>query len=471
MRLLARVVATLLAALLLLGGTGAPLDASGSGPDATEGATVRTQVVGGDDAAADAAPWMVAVLRSGNGSAYQRQICGGTSIAQGWILTASHCVIDPTTGDPLAAEQLAVGAGSTNLDSADLVELAVTEVLVHPAAADCGPLDGSGEFTCRAPVDVALLRITPDQALATVTLARPHQRHLTAAGTPARVYGWGALDAAATSFPTRLQQAAVQLRTHEHCDANYPGVYDPSTMRCTTAPEGEPPADACVGDSGGPVVTTDERGRARQTAIVSFGTHQGCGDVPAVHLTTAAVLDWIGGVTGIVTFSDLVGTPHADAIIAIAERGLTSGRGDGTFGPDRPITRAQMASVLTRALGLPPVEADFADVPADHPHNASIGAVVAAGITSGRADGTFGPDAPVTRGQMATFLLRALDLEPVPADVADVDISHPHYHSIGAIMQAGISTGRADGTFAPSQVVTRGQIASFLTRALGIPVG
>ncbi|MDZ7678643.1 MAG: S-layer homology domain-containing protein [Acidimicrobiales bacterium] len=261
------------------------------------------------------------------------------------------------------------------------------------------------------------------------------------------------------------------MQTHERCEGDYPGVYDPATMRCTAAPDEDAPADACTGDSGGPLVTTDDRGRARQVGIVSFGTALRCAETPAVYLTTGAVHAWIGSVTGIVTFSDLVGTPHADAIIALAERGIASGRTDGTYGPNQPITRAQMATVLTRALGLTPTPADFDDVPADHPHNASIGAVVAAGITSGRADGTFGPDAAVNRGQMATFLLRALSLDPQPADVPDVDISHPHYHSIGAIMDAGISTGRADGTFAPELTVTRGQLASFLTRALGVPVG
>ena len=101
---------------------------------------------------------------------------------------------------------------------------------------------------------------------------------------------------------------------------------------------------------------------------------------------------------------------HAEGIAWLVSQGITTGRVDGTFGPGDPVTRGQMASFLDRALGLDDAEdpSGFPDVPDGFVHAGAIDRLVAAGITTGREDGTFGPGDAVTRGQMATFLFRAL---------------------------------------------------------------
>jgi hypothetical protein len=79
--------------------------------------------------------------------------------------------------------------------------------------------------------------------------------------------------------------------------------------------------------------------------------------------------------------------------------------------PSDPVTRGQMATFLTRAGKLPPVgDLRFRDVGTNHVHRAGIGAAAAAGIAHGYPDGTFRPDAEVTRGQMACFLVRGFSL-------------------------------------------------------------
>ncbi len=107
-------------------------------------------------------------------------------------------------------------------------------------------------------------------------------------------------------------------------------------------------------------------------------------------------------------FTDVAGTTHADAIAWVADQEIAAGRGDGTFGPNDDVTRGQMATFLTRALELPAGDASFPDA-VGTTHEEGISAVAEAGITEGRADGTFGPNDSVTRGQMAAFLQRALD--------------------------------------------------------------
>ncbi|MCY4494934.1 MAG: S-layer homology domain-containing protein, partial [Acidimicrobiaceae bacterium] len=81
--------------------------------------------------------------------------------------------------------------------------------------------------------------------------------------------------------------------------------------------------------------------------------------------------------------------------------------------PDRPVTRAQMASFLTRALDLPAAAAaGFTDVDPTGTHAADIDALFAAEITTGCGTDPlrYCPDRPVTRAQMASFLIRALNL-------------------------------------------------------------
>ena len=173
-----------------------------------------------------------------------------------------------------------------------------------------------------------------------------------------------------------------------------------------------------------------------------------------------------------VSFDDVEpgSTFHAD-IVWLAEQGITTGcTSDGTaFCPDTAVTRAQMATFLVRALDLEPVDTNqFDDVSGVHGPN--IGALAANGITTGcTSDGTsFCPDTAVTRAQMATFLVRALDLEPVDTKQFD-DVSGVHGPNVGALAANGITTGcTSDGTsFCPDTAVTRAQMAAFLHRALG----
>jgi hypothetical protein len=112
-----------------------------------------------------------------------------------------------------------------------------------------------------------------------------------------------------------------------------------------------------------------------------------------------------------VTFADVpAGHTHAAGIAAVAAAGIAHGCGPDTFCPGARLTRAQMATLLDRALDLPDGTARFTDVPDGHPHGGSIAALAAAGITSGCTVEEFCPGNSVSRAQMASFLVRALEL-------------------------------------------------------------
>jgi len=175
------------------------------------------------------------------------------------------------------------------------------------------------------------------------------------------------------------------------------------------------------------------------------------------------------------TFQDDNGSVHEGTIEAIAAAGITFGCNppvDDRFCPTRAVTRAEMATFLVRALDLPAApSAGFTDT-AGSVHATDIDAIAAASITYGcnpPDNDRYCPDQPVTRDQMASLLVRALHL-PASGDAGFVDIAGSvHAADIDAIAAASITYGcnpPDDDRYCPRDAVTREQMASFLARAL-----
>ncbi len=160
--------------------------------------------------------------------------------------------------------------------------------------------------------------------------------------------------------------------------------------------------------------------------------------------------------------------PHAENIQRIVDLGIAKGTSASTFSPDAPVSRGQMATFLAQALNLDPYEFHpFEDVTAANVHSGNIGAVVRADIAVGRTETTFEPWTDVTRAQMATFLRRAAGLSAVDGSgYDDVDPSNVHSGSIYAIRDVGFTEGVTATRYDPSGVVRRDQMATFLVRLI-----
>jgi hypothetical protein len=186
-------------------------------------------------------------------------------------------------------------------------------------------------------------------------------------------------------------------------------------------------------------------------------------------------------------FTDIAGSVHADNILCMADQGLTQGVGDGArYAPRVDVTRGQMASFIARFIehvsGKKLAEGDgFRDVPSSYVHAASINKLARIGVTAGTGSSggrEFAPQALVDRGQMASFISRALtyledgrgtpETQPprVPADRFPDDAGSVHEANIDALAAVGIVTGFADGRYRPRETVKRDQMASFVVRAL-----
>lgn len=136
------------------------------------------------------------------------------------------------------------------------------------------------------------------------------------------------------------------------------------------------------------------------------------------------------------------------------------------FCPQLVVTRAQMATFLVRALGLPDASIDAFSDDNGSLHQGDINRVAAAGITLGCAPGLYCPDAPVSREQIASFLVRAYQL-PGGAVSPFGDVSGTHAADVAALFAAGITGGCSTNPalYCPAAPVLREQMAAFLHRA------
>lgn len=157
---------------------------------------------------------------------------------------------------------------------------------------------------------------------------------------------------------------------------------------------------------------------------------------------------------------------HHDAIEAIAVRRITDGCAPAQYCPNASVNRAQMASFLVRALDLPATSGSpFRDV-STGPHAAAVAALARSGVTSGCRPDRYCPGNDVTRGQMATFLVRGFGVPRAGDRFPDVDGRSEHASAIGGLAKAGIAGGYSDGNFRPRQPVSRAEMAALLSRAL-----
>ncbi|MEK4711921.1 S-layer homology domain-containing protein [Sporosarcina sp. FSL K6-5500] len=160
-----------------------------------------------------------------------------------------------------------------------------------------------------------------------------------------------------------------------------------------------------------------------------------------------------------------------DSVRSLASRGIVKGFADGTFKPNQSVTRGQIASVLAQTIGLDTKNVKnpgFKDLKVTDPHYGSIAALVEAGIVKGYDDKTFKPGGSLTRAHIAKMISIGFNLEEAKltnSPFKDVKVEHWFADYVQALITNEITTGTTPTTFEPNAFVTRGQMASLIVRS------
>lgn len=171
-------------------------------------------------------------------------------------------------------------------------------------------------------------------------------------------------------------------------------------------------------------------------------------------------------------FSDVPATLYSyDKIMFLLENGVISE--SSKFGLNDIVTREEVAVMIAKAVELDgtPRATKFSDVHKSNPNSGYIQSAVEAGIIFGVSDTKFDPNAKVTRGQMATFISRAYDLPDSTKTFKDVPKSDYFYEAVGGLVAARIASGYPDGTFKPYANLTREHIAIFIVQSMKFATG
>lgn len=168
--------------------------------------------------------------------------------------------------------------------------------------------------------------------------------------------------------------------------------------------------------------------------------------------------------------------PSTDDEPTVVSTPFVSGYGDGTFQPDRKVTRAEFLRMAVSALckdfdsSKSYGTCSFSDVPLDKWYEKYIAYAERKGFVSGYKDGTFHPDEPISRAEVSVLTARILDLDTESAEFAGfTDVSEGSWHSaaINALADEGILNGDGNGKFRPNDSLARKEAIVVISRAAG----
>jgi len=243
------------------------------------------RIVGGDPVQIANHPWQVALVRGFVAEPTRSQFCGGSLIANNWILTAAHCVRNSVVREDPA--RISVVAGTSQFFfGGERIEVAA--IHVHPQ-----------NNSTTQDFDYALLRLSRPVTTGGTAVTRPvdlaNAGTQVAEGTKAFVTGWGAT---AEGGPGSMELLGVEVPVISNAACNQPESYNgdiSAAMMCAGRETGG--IDSCQGDSGGPL-TALIQGRTILIGVVSWD--EGCARrlKYGIYARVSAAADWIASTIG-----------------------------------------------------------------------------------------------------------------------------------------------------------------------------
>lgn len=174
-----------------------------------------------------------------------------------------------------------------------------------------------------------------------------------------------------------------------------------------------------------------------------------------------------------VKYNSIVADPEVTGVAGWLQtkehNGYMGGYGNGLFGPNDNMTRAQAARMFYNLLLEKdvPVTASFTDVPADAWYAEAVNTLASLGIIKGIGDGQFAPNRTITR---AEFTVIAMRFANVSADVTnpftDIAANDWYYTAVTSAVSYGWINGYSDGSFRPQATITRAEVVTIVNRML-----
>ncbi|EMA6344658.1 S-layer homology domain-containing protein [Bacillus cytotoxicus] len=170
---------------------------------------------------------------------------------------------------------------------------------------------------------------------------------------------------------------------------------------------------------------------------------------------------------------DISGKWYEKEIRELAKKGIMAGDGKGSYWPERLVTRAEFAALITRSLQLPEGKSNFKDLSLAHPSLVDgINRAAAAGIIHGRGNGIFVPNDTITREEVVIMVDRALQSKGIvgalkEAPFIDQDTAYDK-KALQRVYGLGIVKGNDQNQFLPKGTASRAEAAAFLNRMLRV---
>ncbi|RBW67604.1 N-acetylmuramoyl-L-alanine amidase [Bacillus taeanensis] len=169
------------------------------------------------------------------------------------------------------------------------------------------------------------------------------------------------------------------------------------------------------------------------------------------------------------SFSDIGDSFAKKEIVYLSNQDIIRGFPDGGFHPKDGVTRADAAAMVVRAFNYSDTQRKtyFSDVPANHYASGAIQTAYEKGIVAGYGDKTFHPNKKITRAEMSYLFEKAFHLiNTSNVTYRDVPKNSMAYLPVNRLTTARIAAGYPDGTFRPTNTITREEFSAFLARAL-----